>query len=974
MARQTSSRMIGRGDELAELTVLLTDAAAGTAGVALLGGDAGAGKTRLLQELIAAAADRGFLTFTGSCAPVGDNGLPYLPVLDALRQVEELPEGRALLERTVRQRPPLGRLLPHLVLDPVPTDTDEGLVQGQLFEALHRVLLDLSAQAPVLLVFEDLHWADSATRDLLSFLARTLRAGRVAVVASYRTDDLHRRHPLRPLVAELSRLPQIRRVQLTALRRDQLAELVEALTGQPADARQVENLLHRSGGNPFFAEELLQSEGSRRDLPTNLADVLLDRVAQLPEPAVRVLTAVAVAAREVDESLLAEVVDRPDDEFDAGLRQALESGLLRNIRDGYTPRHALLQEAIYGDLLPGERGRWHARFAAALASRSGNRAELAHHLLGARRRAEALPVLLAAAAEAETVAASGEALRHLEQALDLLEDLGSGPDGIDRLDLLARAADAAFGAGEPRRAVALGRAAIEEADRTAGVARRAAARERQAQYILDIDAEEHEKAFVPAAEAAALLADQPESALNARVFATWARCLLWSDVQTAAALLEQATAVAERVGADHLAADAIVSRALLAQRGIIDDDPAALFGRALAKVGTSPAGWPVRIRALRFETSRKMDDGDLIGALAAADEGVALAREAGLVWAAYGLDLQLIRGWVLMAQGRWDEMLADAYRAMYAPSSAAGLLASQAVWVLVGRGDPACEQVAARLRSRRPDWFLDLQLKLAEMRWRVRQGRPEVTMALADSVRADLGPNGGYGSEYLVMLVEETEALALSAERARTGGDASAAASLAVQAASKIDEARRSIGTRVDMRYDRALLARIAAEIARAAGTDTDTDWAQFEQAAELAGQFPDVTLARSRRFGVRLAAGLRDETTAELGRAAVAGATALGATWLADQVLGSAQRARLPLTGTSRLESSVELMTAREAEVLALLATGRSNGEIAKVLFISAKTASVHVSHILAKLGAGSRTEAVALARARGLLSGSRQ
>ena len=974
MARQTSTRMIGRGDELAELTVLLADAAAGTAGVALLGGDAGGGKTRLLQELIRAASDRGFLTLTGSCAPVGDNGLPYLPVLDALRQVEELAEGRALLERTVRQRPPLGRLLPHLVLDPVPTDTDEGLVQGQLFEAVHRVLLDLSAQAPVLLVFEDLHWADSATRDLLSFLARTLRSGRVAVVASYRTDDLHRRHPLRPLVAEMSRLPQVRRVQLTALRRDQLAELVEALTGQPADARQVENLLHRSGGNPFFAEELLQSQGSRRDLPINLADVLLDRVAQLPETASRVLTAVAVAAREVDESLLAEVVGLPDDEFDAGLRQSLESGLLRNIRDGYAPRHALLQEAIYGDLLPGERSRWHARFAAALAARSGNPAELAHHLLGARRRAEALPVLLAAAAEAEKMAASGEALRHLEQVLDLVDDLGSGPESIDRLELLTRTADAAFGAGEPRRAVALGRAAIEEADRTADVSRRAAARERQAQYILDIDAEEHEKGFLPAAEAAELLSDQPETALTARVFATWARCLLWSDVQAAAALLERATAVAERVGADHLAADAIVSRALLAQRGIIKDDPAALFGRALAKVGTSPAGWPVRIRALRFQTSRLLDDGDLTGALAVADEGVALAKEAGLAWAAYGLDLQLIRGWVLMATGRWDEVLADAYKAMYAPSGAAGLLASQAVWVLVGRGDPACEQVAARLRSRRPDWFLDLQLKLAEMRWRVRQGRPEVTVAVADSVRAELGPQGGYGSEYLVMLVEETAALALLAERARAAGDAAGAESLAAQAAKKIVDARRAVGTRVEMRYDVMLLARIAAEAARAAGTETDAHWAAFEQAAELAGQIPDLMLARARRFAVRLAAGLRDETTAELGRAAVAQASAVGATWLADQVVGAAQRARLPLTGTSRSEPSVELMTARETEVLGLVAAGRSNGDIAKELFISAKTASVHVSHILAKLGAGSRTEAVAMARARGLLSGSRQ
>ncbi|WP_196073253.1 helix-turn-helix transcriptional regulator [Nakamurella alba] len=1008
VARTSSSRMIGRKAELAELRALLTAAADGTAGAAIVGGDAGVGKTRLLEVVTGQARELGFTVLTGNCVQVGDFGLPYLPVIDALRDVESTPEGHALLAEQVARRPALGRLLPHLVdaADREPGGSTTGpdrdgdaLVQGQLFEAVHRILTDLAATTPVLLVIEDLHWADRSTRDLLSFLARTLRTGRIAVIASYRSDDLHRRHPLRPLLAELARLPQINRITVPALGRAELAELLEQISGRPADPASVDALHQRSEGNPFYAEELIgcaPRKGPDRmpvgDLPTDLADLLLDRVAALPEDGQEVLRVAAVAGRRVDEGLLAAVAGQAV--TDAGLRQAVESGLLVPSGPGesYSFRHALLQEAVYGDLLPGERARRHARFAEVLAARAagaGNAAELAHHQLAAHDREGALQTLIRAADEAEKLAAPAEALQHLEQALDLLDQLGTG---ADRVDLLSRAAHDAYATGDARRAVVLQRAAITEVDATGTVEQRASARERISHYLLE--AEEGDVSG-PAAEAVALMADLPEQPLTAQTLATWARTLLWRDVAKAGDLLGQAIAVADRIGAPHLAADASISRALLARRGIGGGDGAEMMESALARIGTGTGADAIRIRALRFISHMRLENGELDAALAAADAGVELANDVGLTWTPYGQDLQMMRGWVLMAAGRWDEVLERGLGAVWSPNAAGRILASQAVWVLAQRGDPAVEQLIVRLRAT-GDWFLGLQIDLSEMQLRVQQLRPEDALAIADRVRPEAGAEGGFGTEYLLMIGSELAARAQLADRARAAGDDEAvaghlaAAELYLGQAERITRAPSLAGP-----YGDLLLARVRAEAARLAGTDTAADWAEMARTAVVSGRVPERGYATARQFAAQLTAGDRGPDTVELGRQALADATALRIPWLVDQVTGLADRARLRLrpagdrrtdrtqpgspgqaTATTKVGSNAEsdtrsqdVLTPRELEVLALVAAGLSNGAIGKKLFISAKTASVHVSHILAKLGATSRTEAAALARARGLL-----
>ncbi len=218
---------------------------------------------------------------------VGDVGLPYVPFVDAFRDLGTRPEEAEVAAPLAAAVPSLGRLLPELATDqgPAPPPGD-GFERVQLFDGVLSLLVRLSELAPLLLVIEDLHWADRSTRDLLAFLVRTLRGGRVALVASYRSDELHRRHPLRPLLAELVRLPDLERIELSPFGRAELAEHLQAVAGQPVPPAVVDRILARSEGNAFFAEELVAAGAIRADiaLPDALADVLLGRIEAPPRP------------------------------------------------------------------------------------------------------------------------------------------------------------------------------------------------------------------------------------------------------------------------------------------------------------------------------------------------------------------------------------------------------------------------------------------------------------------------------------------------------------------------------------------------------------------------------------------------------------------------------------------------------------------------------------------------------------------
>jgi predicted ATPase len=484
-----SPAFIGRAVELGRLDEVLERAEQGRPRVVLVAGDAGVGKTRLVLALADRARRRGMRVLMGGCVELGDIGLPYLPVVDALRELADDPEEAGLLAGAATTAPGLGRLLPGIAPGGSGGDDPDQL---QVVDAVRAVLVGLSVRSPVLLVLEDLHWADRATRDLVTFLARTLRSGRATLVVSYRSDDLHRCHPLRPLLAELVRLPTVERLELAPFTRTELAKQLEAIAGAPLRADQVEGIYARSEGNPFYAEQPLAAgaDDAGSELPATLAEVLLARLQGLSEPARQVLAVAAVAGRRVPHRLLAEVAAQPEADLEQGLREAVGAGVLSSeaATGSYAFRHALLQEAVYGDLLPGEQARLHAAYARLLAADpDGAAAELAHHSMASHDLAGALAASVRAAEEAEAVLAPAEALGHLSNVLRLWDRV---PDpaataGMDRVELTLRAAAAAGAAGEPQRAASLARDAAASAESGQDPAQAARAYERLGMYLFD---------------------------------------------------------------------------------------------------------------------------------------------------------------------------------------------------------------------------------------------------------------------------------------------------------------------------------------------------------------------------------------------------------------------------------------------------------------------------------------------------------
>lgn len=448
------SALFGRPQELHRLLAVLDRAAAGQPGVGLVGGDAGIGKTRMVTELATNARAKGWTVLIGQCAELGD-ALPYLPLADALHAAPLDATTAAALAEALRSRPVLGRLLPDTSASNGSAGSDAGLTQQQLFGAVLGLLGELSQTAPVLLVFEDLHWADRSTRDLLTFLSRVLQRERVCLIGTYRTDDLHRRHPLRPLIAELQRLPAVTTILLNALDRNALADHLINLAGG-YDAEVIEPILVRAEGNPFYAEELLDATASGDPLPAALADLLLARVERLSETAQQVLRVAAVSGRRVDDDLVRVVSKFEPGPYDDALREIVSHQLLVPHGDGYTFRHALLREVVYADLMPGERTRLHASFAALLAERNGSAAELAYHYLAGHDSAGALRASVQAGLEAERLGAPAEAHRHYDEALSLWEAVADPAElsGIDRPHLALRSAGAAADSGNPHRATA----------------------------------------------------------------------------------------------------------------------------------------------------------------------------------------------------------------------------------------------------------------------------------------------------------------------------------------------------------------------------------------------------------------------------------------------------------------------------------------------------------------------------------------
>src|SRR5579862_6298370 len=461
--RMSAGRMVGRDGELGRLLSLLDDAEAGRSVVALVSGDAGVGKSRLISEAVALAGGRGFTVLSGHCAELGDS-VPYLPMADALRGAAQSSGVRDALS----SRPALNRLLPEGT-DVQREDEDRsGLARQQMLGGVLGLLTELAATAPVLLVLEVLHWADASTRDLVTFLSRMLHRERVAVIGTYRTDDLHRRHPLRPVVAELQRLPSVISVNLTPLAPAALAEHLTTAALGHLDASMLNDIVARAEGNAYYAEELLAASlggdvATGSALPADLAALLLSRVEQLSDATQRVLRAAAVAGRKADDDLVRAASGLAADDYEAAVREAVTHQLLvPDGTEGYVFRHALLREAVYADLLPGERTRLHATMGSLLSDEyqlamPGTAAELAQHCLASHDIPGAFAASVRAGQEAERLGAPAEAHRHYDQALALWDRVADPEKTADmaRAKLGLMSATNAANSGDTERAVHL---------------------------------------------------------------------------------------------------------------------------------------------------------------------------------------------------------------------------------------------------------------------------------------------------------------------------------------------------------------------------------------------------------------------------------------------------------------------------------------------------------------------------------------
>ncbi|MET8757162.1 AAA family ATPase [Lentzea sp. NPDC004782] len=976
--------LVARDRELDRLRAALAKAGEGTAGAVLLAGDAGVGKTRLVEELAASADDT--LVLMGRCLDAGETGLPYLPFAEAL----------SALKNDVANRPALAMLLPQLALPAEREPGTEGMIapslipgrrpeqdvgQLQLFDAVLGLLGDLSERQRVLLVVEDLHWADASTRYLLSFLLSRLRSQRLLVVGTYRSDDLHRSHPLRPLLSELVRLPAVDRLDLSPFNAADARRFVEALSDDlPEDV--VGQVAQRSEGNAFFAEELLAVAtcGDARTLPSALADVLLSRVERLSPEAQHVVRVASVRGRRVRHDRLREVAGMPDVALDAALRELVQHHLLVvNDDEVYIFRHALLREAVYGDLLPGERVRLHARYAHYLAEHLDERgaaAALAHHAFQSHDLPQALKASIKAAKEAERAGAPAESLQHLEKALNLWNAVTEAdrPSDVDESVLLRRASWVAGTAGQPERAVAFGRSAVKAlTDQSPEEQAEVLLRVAQALSVLDGNDLEHHKAMTKAWE---LVQERQASPTRARVLAGMASMLRqqrkWTDAREFA---EKAIADGQQTNAAGAVADALGTLGLLDDYADRHEEARINFERAIERAREVGAV-NTELRARYYFGLMYYDAGQLTEAARVYNEAGDRAQETGLTWSSFGLEIRILQVLVHYYIGDWDYAAwASEPPGMSVSSTVLARLAAAGTHLTVSRGDLAqSERMITKLRS---DWHRDIQIALitggtgGELAlWR---GRPELAVErVADALEWTRKLGGPWVLADIRIGAIGIAGYADLAAKARRKRDA-AAERQAVESGRKLAEhvrltAKNGVPRTGSLGPEgRAWLVRANAEESRLTGSGDPELWQQAVDAFGYGLVF-EQALCRWRLAEALLGADRRDEAAEQL-RLADEVATGLKAVPLQEAVASCAKRARITLRAEEPVREHLDLFTPRERDVLALVAAGRTNREVGEELYISEKTVSVHLSRIMAKLGASRRAEAVAIAYDRGLL-----
>ncbi len=850
--RLSSPTFVGRHEHLAALSEALARAQLGSPNAVLVAGEAGIGKSRLVSEFARRATATGAQLLVGGCVDVGGEELPYAPLIGALRYLMSTIGARATGQLAGAAGSDLQRLVPEITVgselghpDSQGTVADP-LAQSRLFQGLLGLLSRVGSRTPVVLVIEDLHWADQSTKAFLSFLLRNARSERLLLVATYRSDELHRRHPLRVFLAELERLAAVERLELRPFERSELAQQLATIRGESPSPELLDALLARSQGNPFFAEELL---------------------------------------------------------------------------------------------------------------------------------AAALEACCQAATEDELVWAFAEALGHLERALELWERVAAGqrPDGTSKLDLLARAAEAAHLSGDNHRAMALARSALDLLGDSTDTEALGVAHARLGRYLL---AEEGaaEQALAEYQTAASLVGER-SARTRASILAGQAHILMLQgraleargpceqaielaqagdDRATACDALNTLGAILVILGAQEQATELLSEAQTMAESlGALEQLRRAYINRAealeqLGRLGDAAdltlAGWE-RLRGplgasalfLAAEAGLRLTR---LGRWQAADSLLRDALEQDHKTPFAGMTLAALAELKAM-RGETDE--AERYLRMARP-----LMPPHGDWPIV------YARAAAVLQLARGDFTLSTRL-LDPSQLTLHAGHAVFAipvLALALQTEAELAAQAGLSADGPVQQQAQSRSLALLRRaRALAGRETWPLADAPAPTLAELELC--------ELEHRRALV--VGDSIRWHALADR---WQTLERPYDCA-------YARMREAEAGLADGHERDRIAQALQVARALAHAIAAGPLVGQIDQVARRARVRVGDDAPRAASQEHagLTARELEVLDLVAAGRTNREIGQTLYMSPKTASVHVSRILTKLDAKTRAEAVGAAYRLGLL-----
>ena len=968
-ARATSRILIGRQVALARLDRAFAQALeADRAGTVLVEGPAGIGKSRVVEEFRDHVRAHDAQVLVGRCVALGEEIFPYAPVAELLRDLVTRAGADAVHAWGGPASDELARLVPALAPAGDAPEATAGSV-GRLFQACCSLFDSISRDHPLVLVIEDLHWADRSTRELLALLAHQLR-GRILLVLTLRTDEA----PLDPgvvrLTAELGRRASDH-VTLQPLTRDEQAHQISDILGVPPTRVLLDQVYGRAEGNPFFAEELLALKGAS-ELPPTVRDLLLARLDALAPATRQVLRTGSVIGRTVPHALLAAVTDVGDEPLDGALRSAVEEHVLVTVPGAhyYQFRHALLQESFANSLLPGEAARMHRQVAEALEadpSLAGDTSfaagRVARHWYAAGDGPRALMASVEAAREAKDALAFSESLSHFERALDLLESVPDGDSLLHgpRYQLLRRAAEVAHLAARPGRAAELIRTAIGAVDPADRITV-AYLHERLGRYLwMAADGQGAMQAYE---RAVALLPDGGPTRWRAAVLSGYSQILMLAGrYDESAELAQQAIEMSRKaLGARSVEGHARCNLGVvLGMRGRTEEGAAELV--LARQIAEEEADDPDDIaRAIVNLAAIYRDAGRMTEGTEVALEGIRVAEQLGLE-RRKGVWCRCDAAEALIPLGRYDEA-----RRLLEEGAALGPAGVDAVrtdyvtghlMIRLGDFDAATEHLE-RARTN-GEHLLDGQLvaplhaglvELATSLGDVDEARRLASVG-ADRLPASVDPTFGFPL-FAAAVAAETEAVLAARRPGQRAGTHEAWFGRFA--------ASRAGGAMVSP-YAAAHEAAARCEAARATADDQGADWLAVAAAWDPAPEPYRAAYARIRGAEALLREGDRDLAAQTLDDAHGI-ASRIGAAHLVTLAEDVARRGRLRSPGPANDEPDNPFhLTPREREVLALVADGLADREIGARLFISHRTVERHVSSLLAKLDASGRSELTALA-----------